>query len=103
MCTTLSARRTLSAVDSAWEVVFMLLVLKIPMVYLGIVIWYALKAEPVADTGDDPAGVLAPIAPCGWGEWRDRHVARGRGRRPVRPFGRPGRPVAPRTRHAVAT
>jgi hypothetical protein len=90
-------------VDSAWEVVFMLLVLKIPMVYLGIVIWYAVKPQPAAEAGDDPAGVLAPVAPCGWGEWRDQRVARGRGRRPIRPSGRPGRPIGPRTRHAVVT
>jgi hypothetical protein len=90
-------------VDSAWEVVFMLLVLKIPMVYLGIVIWYALKPEPAAEAGDDPAGVLAPVAPCGWGEWRDRRAARRRGVRPIRPAGRRGRPVAPRSRHAVVT
>ncbi len=81
----------------------MLLVLKIPMVYLGTVIWYALKPEPASEGGDEPAGVLAPVAPCGWGEWQDRRLARGRGRRPLRPAGRPGRPVASRPRHAVAT
>ena len=81
----------------------MLLVLKIPMVYLGVVIWYALKPEPAAEAGDEEAGVLAPVAPCGWGDWRDRQVARGRGRRPIRPAGRPGRPVVPRSRHAVVT
>jgi hypothetical protein len=31
---------------AAWELVFMMLVLKIPIVYLGIVVWYAIKAEP---------------------------------------------------------
>jgi hypothetical protein len=30
----------------AWELLFMMLVLKIPIVYLGIVVWYAIKAEP---------------------------------------------------------
>jgi hypothetical protein len=90
-------------VDSAWEVVFMLLVLKIPMVYLGIVIWYAVKPQPAGEAGDDPAGVLAPVAPCGWDEWRAQRIARGRGRRPIRPQGRPGRPVSPRVRHAVVT
>jgi hypothetical protein len=31
---------------AAWELVFMMLVLKIPVVYLGCVVWYAIKAEP---------------------------------------------------------
>jgi hypothetical protein len=37
----------------AWELIFMLLILKIPVVYLGIVVWYAIKAEP-AEPGTDP-------------------------------------------------
>src|SRR5207245_11242050 len=36
----------------AWELIFMMLVLKIPLVYLGFVVCYAIKAEPVP--GDDP-------------------------------------------------
>ena len=48
----------------AWELVFMLVILKIPIVYLCVVVWWAIKAEPsppelaeltvVADT--PPAG-----------------------------------------------
>jgi hypothetical protein len=30
---------------SAWEAIFMLAVLKIPMIYLGSVVWYAVRAE----------------------------------------------------------
>jgi hypothetical protein len=30
----------------AWELLFMMLALKIPIVYLGCVVWYAIKAEP---------------------------------------------------------
>ena len=30
----------------AWELVFMMLVLKIPIVYLALVVWYAIRAEP---------------------------------------------------------
>ncbi len=37
----------------AWELVFMMLVLKIPLIYLGIVVWYAIKAEP--EPGVDPS------------------------------------------------
>lgn len=30
----------------AWGFVFLMLALKIPIVYLGVVVWYAIKAEP---------------------------------------------------------
>lgn len=95
--------RTLPAVDSAWEVVFMLLVLKIPMVYLGVVLWYALRPEPASDGGDEVAGVLAPVTPCGWSDWRDRRFAGARGRRPIRPTGRPEVRRLPAPRPAAAT
>jgi len=29
-----------------WEIVFMLLILKIPVVYLCVVVWYAIREEP---------------------------------------------------------
>jgi hypothetical protein len=29
-----------------WEILFVVLVLKIPLVYFGYVIWWAIKAEP---------------------------------------------------------
>ena len=29
-----------------WELLFMMLVLKIPIAYLAFVVWYAIKAEP---------------------------------------------------------
>jgi hypothetical protein len=48
-----------------WEVVFMLVLLKIPLVYLCMVVWWAIRAEPreeqpvaaarVPDTPDGPA------------------------------------------------
>ena len=31
---------------AAWELLFMMLVLKIPIAYLCFVVWYAIKAEP---------------------------------------------------------
>ena len=71
---------------SAWEAIFMLLVLKIPMIYLAIVVWWAVRAEPeIADGGDD-VGVLTPVAPCGWTDWQRRR-ARRPGRVPARPRG----------------
>jgi hypothetical protein len=37
---------------AAWELLFMMLVLKIPIAYLCLVVWYAIKAEP--EPGVDP-------------------------------------------------
>ena len=42
----------------AWELIFMLLLLKIPLFYLCGVVWYAVKAEPAID---DAPGDLAPV------------------------------------------
>ena len=74
--------------DTVWEAIFMLVVLKIPMIYLAVVVWYAVRAEPdpAADGGDE-AGVLAPLTPCGWDEWK---------RRRSHPYGYRPRPSAPR-------
>lgn len=38
--------------SAAWELIFMLVVLKIPIAYLGLVVWYAIRAEP--ERGVDP-------------------------------------------------
>jgi hypothetical protein len=81
---------------SAWEAIFMLVVLKIPMVYLGAVVWWAVRAEPQADPGADAVGVLAPLVPCGWEEWK-RCRPRPRSRSPLRP---PPRRSARRARTA---
>jgi hypothetical protein len=55
---------------SVWEAIFMLVVLKIPVIYLAIVVWWAVRAEPRASGGGDEVGVLAPLTPCGWNEWK---------------------------------
>jgi len=71
----------------------MLVVLKIPIIYLAGVVWYAVRAEPEpAAPGGDEAGVLAPLTPCGWDDWK-------RGRPTPYRFGRP-RPWGPRVRGA---
>jgi hypothetical protein len=58
---------------SAWEAIFMLVVLKIPVVYLAVVVWWAVRAEPeAAEGGGDEVGVLAPLTPCGWDDWKRR-------------------------------
>jgi hypothetical protein len=100
-CRTALSRRTLRAVDSLWIAIFMLLVLKIPLVYLGVVVWYAVKADPAPEGGDE-AGVLSPLTPCGWDEWRDRRLAGARGRRPFRPTGRSAGRRMRRAAHAAA-
>jgi hypothetical protein len=75
---------------TVWEAIFMLLVLKIPLVYLGVVVLWAVRAEPDPAAGyGDEATVLAPIEPCGWSDWN-------RGR--ARPLGRRPRPTPPRVR-----
>jgi hypothetical protein len=40
-----------------WEAIFLLLVLKIPLVYLCLVVWWAIRAEP---RDEHPASV-APV------------------------------------------
>jgi hypothetical protein len=75
---------------SAWEAIFMLVVLKIPMVYLAVVVWWAVRAVPETPEGGEAVGVLAPLTPCGWNDWKRR-----RPRRPDRrPLGSPPRPRA---------
>jgi hypothetical protein len=76
-----------------WELVFMLLVLKIPLVYLCVVVWWAIRAEPreeepvapvrVEDTPEPHAGWSRPRH--GGGSGAGRRPSRGRiGRRPTR-------------------
>jgi hypothetical protein len=45
------------------------------------------RAEPTGEVGGDEAGVLTPLPPCGWDDWKRRR-ARVRGWRPNRPPGR---------------
>ena len=72
--------------DEAWALVFMMSLLKIPIIYLGWVVWYAIKAEP--EPGVDPHESSA------WKPWS----------RPPRPAGPSGtRPAARRAaRHGAA-
>jgi hypothetical protein len=72
----------------------MLVVLKIPLVYLGIVVWWAIRAEPTPGDGRDPVRSLVPLAPCGWDDWKHRRMSR----RLPRPF----RPIAPHARSLAA-
>jgi hypothetical protein len=75
-----------------WEAVFLLVVLKIPIVYMCVVVWWAIKAEP---RPEEDATLLARVSPTDPGEcdWRARHRRRlVDGRRPTRkPRPRPAR------------
>jgi nitrogen fixation-related uncharacterized protein len=73
---------------SAWEAIFMLVALKIPMVYLAVVVWWAIKAEPLPDDGQEPVRALVPLTPCGWSEWRRKRPSRVPVWRPAGPRGR---------------
>jgi hypothetical protein len=79
---------------SAWEAIFLLVVLKIPMVYLAIVVWWAIRAEPLPGDGGEPVRTAVPLTPCGWRDWRRRREGRPLATRPSRgPRGRaPRRP-----------
>lgn len=76
---------------SVWEALFMLVVLKIPDVYLSVVVWWAIRSEPVVEGGSDEPRSLVPLTPCGWDEWRRRRTRARVGRRPLPPH----RPVGP--------
>jgi hypothetical protein len=69
-----------------WELVFMLLILKIPIVYLCVVVWWAIKAEP-APPDLEGAAIVADTPPTGGWPHARRRTAR---RRPMRPH-TPGR------------
>ncbi len=60
-----------------WEIIFMLVILKIPIAYVGWVVWWAIKAEPEAGVEGGSEGI----------GWRPRR------RRPPSP-GRPGRALS---------
>jgi hypothetical protein len=64
----------------AWELVFMMLVLKLPIAYLIGVVWWAVRAEP---DPYEPAALIPaepepePLRPCTWNAHRRRPQPRG--------------------------
>jgi len=87
------------APDSVWEIVFLMVILKIPIAYLCAVVYYAIKAEPRPEEG---AAVTAKLGPDDSGSgWTRRLRPRRFG---PRPHGGPTRtyPRGPRTAHARA-
>jgi hypothetical protein len=53
-----------------WEAIFLLLILKIPLVYLCCVVWWAIRAEPAPPEPLEPALVTAPLEPDPRAGWR---------------------------------
>ena len=84
------------APDSVWEIVFLMDILKIPIVYLCAVIYYAIKAEPKPEEG---AAVTAELGPDGG----DGGTRRRRLPRFPRPHGSPTRRYPRTPQPAVAT
>jgi hypothetical protein len=84
------------APDSVWEIVFLMVILKIPIVYLCSVVYYAIKAEPKPEEG---AVVPARLGPDDPGSGRRRRPGR---RPPHRPHGGPARSYARTPRAAYA-
>ena len=83
---------------SVLELIFLMVILKLPIVYLCLVVYYAIKAEPKPEEG---AAVTARIGPDG--PETDRRRLRPGHLRP-RPHGGPARryPRTPRAAHARA-
>lgn len=78
-----------------WELVFLMVILKLPILYLCAVVYYAIKAEPRPEEG---AAVTARIGPDGPDTgWRRLHPRRFL----PRPHGGPTR-TYPRTPRAAA-
>ncbi len=68
-----------------WEVIFLLLILKIPLVYLCAVVWWAVRAEPAPPEPLEPSLVTSPPGPEPKPGWRFLR----RQQRPLQPRGGP--------------
>jgi hypothetical protein len=79
-----------------WELIFLMVIMKIPILYLCWVVWWAIKSEPRPEEG---AALLAqtPDGPEPGSGWRRRRTPRPR---PARPHGGPTR-FYPRTARAA--
>ena len=76
-----------------WELIWLMLIMKIPILYLCWVVYWAVKAEP---RDEEPVATLVP-ADDGPPPWRPRRGPR----RPAGPHGRPTRTYARMRRPAV--
>ena len=79
-----------------WELIFMMVILKIPIVYLGLVVYWAVKSEP---RPPEPALLPAVPEPEPRPPWRrpvrPRRPRPGPHGSPVRSFARTSRAVLP--------
>lgn len=55
-----------------WEIVFLLVLLKIPVVYLCLVVWWAIRAEPLPAEPATLVAVSDTPTPPGWTPRRPR-------------------------------
>ena len=97
---------SLHSASVVWELVFMLVILKIPVVYLCAVVWYAIRAEPELEGGQtDGFGETAPKPWRPWVYWRGPTTRRPRPRRGgphgtgARTYDRALRPTTAKARH----
>ena len=80
-----------------WELIFLMVIMKIPIVYLCWVVYWAVKSKPETE-GGEPLGVAVPAPfPTSSGDRRRR-----RRPRPGRPHGGPTRGYARTPRTAAA-
>jgi hypothetical protein len=84
---------------SVWELVFLMVILKIPIVYLCFVVYYAIRATPRPEEGAEVTARFGPDSGpfFGWRRLRPRRFRPG-------PHGGPARtyPRTPRTAGARA-
>jgi len=90
--------KTVGGPDSLTELVFLMVILKIPIAYLCFVVYHAIKAKPRPGHGDAAAVHVSPDGPPAGS---DRIGVRNR-RRPPRPHGGPSRVYARTARAAYA-
>jgi hypothetical protein len=86
------------APDTLWELVFLMVILKIPIAYLCYVVWYAIKAQPRGRGGPAGVRVTTDQPPPSF----DHHLRRRSRRSPPRPHGGPARVYARTARAAAA-
>ncbi len=88
----------MKAPDTLWELVFLMVILKIPIAYLCYVVWYAIKAEPRRGRGGTAGVRVRPDRPPPSLDYFRRRSRR----RPPRPHGGPTRVYARTARAALA-
>jgi hypothetical protein len=76
----------------------MLVILKIPVVYLCAVVWWAIRAEPRPPEGAGTVASLGPSPGCDWRARRARVLRRGPAPRGGGRVNRPGRVAYARAR-----